>query len=96
MSKHNILVGSLITVVVVALVGFAAYEYQTNRKPAPQPSYSQLKAERDTAVKAVAIHDSVNQRTEADLTKQVTDAKTKLVAVCAQLRTLKAVNPACN
>lgn len=86
---------TLVVLVVAGVVGYASYQYQTNRKPAPTVSAAQALKERDEAVRVMNLHDAVNQRNLANEQTATQTVQTKLTAVCTHLTTLKVTDPNC-
>jgi hypothetical protein len=91
-------VTTVIVLVVAGLVGYSVYLYQSqpNRHPAPTESVSQLKQQRDDAVKAVRVHDAVNKQNEDELKNSVFNLSAQKTTLCTQLKAARMVNAICN
>lgn len=96
MTKKKLLfITVLVLVVLGGLTALAVHKYQT-RPVVHTETLAQAQHERDAAVKQLVIHDAVNKANEDSLNQTKTDLTAKLSAVCTQLKTLRAVNVACN
>lgn len=95
-NKTQILITTVIVLVIAGLVGGSAYLYQTNRKPQPTESVSQLKTERDNAVKAMVLHDNVNRQQTDALNTQVQNLTIEKAGLCTQIKSVRLVNASCN
>lgn len=92
--KKQIFIAVLIIVILGGLSALAVHKYQT-RPVVHTETLSQAQAERDAALKQVALHDAVNKANESSLNQTNTDLKTKLASVCASLKTTRVTNLAC-